>query len=64
MSKFYLVLGVETEQEIVILGSRVPLGLSWAKGMFGVCPVFDNEKDAKSYSNGKFEVVEIFSGKA
>ena len=54
---YYLVLEIEKERPLSIGGEIAPLALSWTQGMIGVCPVFDNKKDALEYANNKEELL-------
>ena len=45
--------------ELPELGIIQELELKWAKGMIGIIPCFDNEKDAKIFANGKADVIEF-----
>lgn len=38
---------------------RKEMALSWADGMIGVLPVFDCEKTAEKYADGKYIILEI-----
>ena len=45
--------------ELPELGIIRDLELKWTKGMIGVVPCFDNEKDAKRFANNKAVVMEF-----
>jgi|GEM_PF-5949087 len=45
----YCIGGVEKTHKIQFLNQQKDLLLSWAKGMVGVLPVFNNLKDAIEY---------------
>jgi len=40
------------EQKIMIESYVKPLKISWANGMIGALPVFENKEDALTYING------------
>ncbi len=55
----YAVGAVEKDHAIDMFGKEHKLDLTWADGMIGVMPVFDNEAAAKEYADGKFEILRI-----
>lgn len=59
MKKMYYIGGVEKEHMIGIGGLVSNLKLSWADGMIGILPVFDNKVKAKKYAGKNFPVTEI-----
>ncbi len=55
--KCYMVMSVDSKHTISIeYGdsgvTEREVDLSWADGMIGACPVFDNLEDATKYANG------------
>jgi hypothetical protein len=50
--------GVEYEHDVKYLGNTVTVPLTWADGMVGVIPVFDNKEKAEKYSDD-MKVIEI-----
>lgn len=55
----YLVMGLSESQTVRLQdGSTTELELTWADGMVGTLPVFDNREDAEEYANG-LRIVEI-----
>lgn len=54
----YLVLGMKTDIELDVMGNIQSLNLTWAEGMIGAIPVFENEEYAEKYASG-LQVVEV-----
>ena len=61
----YLVMSLKKEHEAVLeVGPdrrqiTVPVKIEWADGMVGALPVFDNQKDAEAYANGRYQVLKM-----
>ena len=53
---YYMVGLVEKERKVALV---LPVNLSWADGMVGCIPVFDNEKDAETYADGEAKITEL-----
>lgn len=49
----YMVGIVKKEHPVNVFGSEVTLPLTWADGMIGVMPVFENYESAETYAKGK-----------
>lgn len=54
----YMVYSLVSEHKINIGYHKQPLSLTWADGMIGVLPIFNNREDAEKYSDGLFPIVE------
>tara|TARA_R110000868_G_scaffold144297_2_gene363227 strand:- start:649 stop:855 length:207 start_codon:yes stop_codon:yes gene_type:complete len=56
----FAVLAVREEINVNVLGLKRKLELSYAEGMFGVIPVFKDEKSALDYvGDGQAQVMEF-----
>ena len=60
-SELYCVLLVQKEQmaEMAAFGIKQRLKLSWADGMIGVIPVFEDKEKAERYADGKCEIMTV-----
>jgi hypothetical protein len=56
--KLYVISAVEKKHSVDVFGTTHPLPLTWAEGMIGVIPVFDNKEDAEKYA-GDFPIIEF-----
>ncbi len=55
----FIVMAVQSEANLKMLGTPTPVELKFASGMVGVLPVFMSRKAAERYSKKKFTIVEI-----
>jgi hypothetical protein len=55
----YAVGQLSAKRLVKVLGEQVSLDMCWAKGMVGVLPLFNNEKDAKAYAGDILEVTQF-----
>lgn len=55
----WMVLNMSRNLDITINGSMVKYPCSWADGMVGALPVFEDKKDAETYADGKADVMKI-----
>jgi len=55
----FIVMAVQSEANLKMLGALTPVELKFASGMIGVLPVFMSRKAAERYSKKKFTIVEI-----
>ena len=55
----YVVGAVKQSNPVSVLGREHDLPLTWADGMIGVLPVFDNISDANEYADGKYQILQI-----
>lgn len=61
--KIYLIMGIIKKQKISIGSSEEnkitqDINLTWADGMMGVLPVFNNKEDAEKYAGDKYGIEE------
>jgi hypothetical protein len=49
-------------KEIKAGNVRTTIPMIWHEGMIGCLPVFDNEKDAQEYSEGKYPILKMEMG--
>ena len=55
----YVVGAVKQSNPVSLWGREHDLPLTWADGMIGVLPVFDNIGDANEYAAGKYQILQI-----
>ena len=55
----FIVMAVQREANLKMLGAPTPVELKFASGMIGVLPVFMSRKAAERYTKKKFTIVEI-----
>lgn len=48
--EYYVPKYIEKTRSVEVFGQLANIDMSWADGMIGVLPVFDNELEAKRYS--------------
>ncbi len=56
---FWCVSCIEKEHKVRVFSGEHKLDLTWADGMIGVIPVFENEKAAKKYASGNSVTFEV-----
>lgn len=60
--RVYIVLGIKKSHEVELIdligeNIKVPVSLSWAESMIGVCPVFTNKRKAQRYAGKNCPVI-------
>jgi hypothetical protein len=55
----YMVMCLVDSRDIALGESTAKLEMSWADGMVGVMPIFDDEESAYQYAGEKYEVLAI-----
>jgi len=57
--KLYVVGGVSKKHDVMQAGTVTELELSWADGMIGVLPVFNDKEKAEKYADNEFTILTI-----
>lgn len=55
----YVVLTVDTDLMVEVLGTKHETPLIYADGMVGVLPVFETKEQAEAYAGGQYAVAGI-----